>query len=196
MMKYLSYGVEIPMYLLAAFLPLLLLPAPWGGDFGREIVFSVLVLIAVMAWLVRTLAAGEARYTHSPILYAAGVFALATAASALLSHAPFVSVFFADAAAERVSWLAVGILLMVAASSALSKRERAVTTVFILIFAGAVAAAIAAVQMLFSVSIFRYLNSAASGIDANAVGTINGLAIFFAALGMMAMGMLLVRGVP
>lgn len=191
MMQKLSYGVKIPMYALAVLLPLLFLPAPWGGDFGREIVFSVLVLIAVIAWLMQTLAAGEARYVQSPILYAAGALALVTVASALLSHAPFISLFFADAAAERVSWLIIGILLMIVVSSALRRREEAGTTIFILIFSGAVAAAIAAVQMIFNTSLFKYLNGAAVGIDANAVGTINGLAIFFAALGMMAMGMLI-----
>lgn len=193
-LSYGAYGIRVPMYLLAAFLPLLILPAPYGGDFGREIVFSALVLIAVVAWLIRILASGEVRYAHSPILYAATAFALATAASALLSHAPFVAMFFADAAAERLSWLMIGILVMITASSALSKREEAGTTIFILIFGGAGAAAIAAVQIFFKISLFKYLNSAASGIDANAVGTINGLAIFFAALGMMAVGMLVSPG--
>lgn len=188
MIQKLSYGVKIPMYLLAAFLPLLFLPVPWAGDFGREIVFSALVLVAVAAWLVRTLASGEARYVHSPILYAAGALALAAAASALLSHAPFVSVFFADAAAERVSWLIIGILLMIAASSALRRREEAGTTIFILIFSGATAAAIAAVQMLFGFSLFAAFG--AGGIDSNVIGTVNGAALFFAALGMMAAGML------
>ncbi|MFY9462743.1 MAG: tetratricopeptide repeat protein [Candidatus Sungiibacteriota bacterium] len=190
MMTYLSYGVKVPLYLLAAFLPLFFLPLPWGGDFGRELVFSALVVIAVIAWLARALAAGEFRYVHSPILYAAGAMSLALAASAVLSHAPYVAVFFADAAAERLSWLITGVLLMIAASSAFTRREEAGTALFILIFAGAASAAIAAVQMIFSISLFQMLG-AGSGADANAIGTVNGLALFFAALGMMTAGLLL-----
>ena len=190
MMQRLSYGVKMPVYALAGLLPLLFLPAPFGGDFGRELVFSALAAIAVMVWLVRALASGELRYIHSPILYAAGAMAAVAAASAALSHAPYVSVFFADAPAERLSLIITGILLMIAASSALQSKEEAGTALFILIFAGAAAAAMAAVQMLFDVSIFRYFNIA-TGADANAIGTINGLAFFFAALAMMTMGLLL-----
>ncbi len=191
MTQRLSYGVKIPLYLLAAALPLLLLPAPFGGDFGREIVFSALVMIAVMFWLVRTLATGEFSYARSPILFAAGAMAAAMAASAAMSHAPFVSVFFADAPAERLSLLITGVLLMVAGSSALQRREEAGTALFILIFAGAAAAAIAAGQILFTISIFRYLNIAAGADGNNVIGTVNGAALFFAALFMMTVGMLL-----
>ena len=190
-MKYLSYGVSIPLYVFVALLPLLLLPAPFGGDFGRELVFSGLVVIALIAWLARTLASGEFRYVHSPILYAAGGVAAVMAASTLVSHAPFVSVFFADAPAERLSLLITGVLLMIAASSALHRREEAGTALLILIFAGAVAALIAAMQMLFNISIVKYFNSAADAGANNVIGTVNGLALFFAALAMMAMGMLL-----
>lgn len=190
MMQKLSYGTSIPLYILAAFLPLLLLPAPWGGDFGRELVFSALVVIAVIVWLVRVLASGEFRYVQSPILYAAGAMALVMTASAILSHAPFIAVFFADAAAERLSWLMTGILLMIAVSSALQRREEAGTALFILIFAGAAVSAIAALQMLFDISIFKYFNIA-TGTDANAIGTVNGLALFFVALGVMTAGLLL-----
>ncbi|GEM_PF-1144203 len=191
MMQRLSYGVKVPIYLLAAALPLLFLPVPWGGDFGRELIFSVLVVLALMFWLGRTLVSGELRYVHSPILYASGAMVLVAVASALVAHAPFVSVFFADAPAERLSWFITAVLLMVVASSALRKREEAGTALFILVFAGAGAAAIAALQMLFGISIFQYFNIAAGADTNNVIGTVNGAALFFAALAMMTIGMLL-----
>jgi tetratricopeptide (TPR) repeat protein len=180
----------MPIYILAATLPLLLLPRPWGGDFGRELVFSALVLVSVMACLVRALAQGEARYARSPVLYAAAAMGIAATASTLLSHAPFVSLLFADAAAERLSWLVIGILLMAVSATALERREEAGTAVFILIFAGAAAAAAVAAQMLFGFSLWHAVGTA-DAAETNTIGTVNGLAIFFAALGMTAAGILL-----
>lgn len=184
------YGAKIALYVLAALLPLLFVPQPFGIAFGREVVFAVLIMLTVMLWLVAILAAGEIRYVHSPLLYAIGGVAALFGVSTLVSASPFVSAFFSDVAAERLSWLVLGLLTAVAAGSVLRRREEGGTLLLILIFSGALSALGTAIQFVSGHSVLTALGLA-TGADANVIGTVNGLALFYAAFFMMTVGLLL-----
>ena len=189
-------GAKIVLFVLAGALPLWVIPtANIGIDLGREISFGILVLLAFALWLLHVLSAGEMRYQRSPLLWA-GLGTLAVfCAAALASKAPLVSVLFADAGAEKLSSLAMMLVLAGVAGAVLRRREEAGTLLFILIFSGAVSAVLTFFQLAAHISIFKYLNIA-NGMDANVIGTINGLALFYAALLAAAAGLLTVASGP
>lgn len=182
----LSQSAVYVLYLIAGLLPLLFLPAPFGIETGREIVFTILSVVAGILWLVSVLSAGEIRYPVSPVLYIAGITLLVYGASAVLSHAPSLSLFFADAGAERFMTLGIGIALMAVAAGALRSRGTAGAALLMVIFAGAAAAAL---------SLYTFLAGPIGLLPVqpyfNVVGTLNGLALFYASLLIMAVGLLL-----
>lgn len=184
------HGAKIVLYILAALLPLLFAPRSLGIAFGREVIFSVLIMLAVMLWLVAILASGEIRYMHSPLLYAIGGIAALFGVSTLVSASPFVSAFFSDVTAERLSWLVLGLLTAVAAGGVMRRREEGGTLLLILIFSGALSALGTVIQFVSGHSVLAALGLA-TGADANVIGTVNGLALFYAALFMMTVGLLL-----
>ena len=184
------YSAKFVLYILAALLPLLFLPLPLGVAFGREVVFTLLIILAFMLWLVATLASGQIRYAHSPLLYIAGALALLSAVSTFISASPFVSAFYNDVTAERLSWLILGLLAMVTVGGVLRRREEGGTLLLVLIFTGALAALMSAIQFLFGASLLMTFGLA-NGTDANVIGTANSLALFYAALFMMTVGLLL-----
>lgn len=173
------YGAKIALYAMAAFLPLLVLPRPFGIDFGREMMFGMLIMLAFVLWILSILAAGEIRWRHSPILYGAGLVAAAFAASALLSPSPRVAVFFGDVAPERLSLVILGLLAMIIAGNVLRTRAEGGTLLFILIFSGAVSAVLTALQLIADISLLRAIGIAQDAA-ANVVGTLNGLALVYA----------------
>ena len=186
-------GAKIVLFVLAGALPLWFVPSSHIGiDRGREITFGILILLAVILWLLHILSAGEIRYQRSPLLWAALAAAAVFGASALASQAPMVSVLFADASAEKLSSFAAMLVVMITAGSVLWRREDAGTLLFVLIFSGAASAVLTFLQISLNISIFRYLNIA-NGVDANAIGTINGLALFYAALLSLSAGLTLSR---
>lgn len=178
-----SYGARLVLYVVAGLLPLLFLPQPFGADLGREIAFSVLIIVAFALWLVSVLISGEFSYPHSPILYAGAGLAVIFGASTLLSRSPHLSAFWADPSAERWITLIVGLLLAGVAAASLQGRGETGTLLFVLIFSGALSALLNSYQLL----IVNY----PLPFNANVIGTINGLALFYAALFMMALGLLL-----
>lgn len=189
----LAQGAKVLLLIFAAALPLLFLPQPLGVGLGREAVLSVLIVGAAMLWLLSALASGEVRWSHSPVLYAGAALVLVFAASAFLSVEPRAAFLSGDTAVERVWWLALGLVLMIAAGAVPRRREDADALVGTLILAGGVSALATALQLLFGISLLRYLGVAA-GPDANVIGTINGLALFYAAVFMMSAGALVAPG--
>ncbi|MBI2053182.1 MAG: tetratricopeptide repeat protein, partial [Candidatus Sungbacteria bacterium] len=175
------YAAKVILYIFAALLPVVFLPRPLGIDFGREMTFGMLIMLAFVLWVLSVLATGEIRWRHSPILYGAGLLAATFTASALLSPAPWVSVFFGDVAAERLSSVVAGLLLMLTAGNILRRREEGGTLLFIMIFSGALSAALTAFQLLADVSLLRAIG-AVQDATANVVGTMNGLALIYTVL--------------
>lgn len=177
-----AYAARIGLYVIAGLLPLLFLPQPLGIEFGREVAFSALILIAGMLWLVSVLTSGEVRWPHSPILYLAGGLVAVFGVSTILSHAPIISALFADAGAEKYVILAGALVLMGVAGSLIRSPAEAGLLVFILIFAGALSAGLNAFQLI--------VTGYQLPFTANVIGTVNGLSLFYAALFLMTAGLI------
>ena len=193
----LEYGAKIVLYIVAALLPIWFIPWPIGVEFGREVTFTVLIALGAIFWFLSLLTKGEIRYHHSPILYIAAALLALFGLSTIFSKAPSVSMFLADAAAEKFSTLIFGFALMILAGVAFKKREEAIKALMFLLLTATVGGIVSAIQLFFNISIFKYLNilSFAQGVDFNVIGTVNGLALFYAALLIMSIGFL-VAGIP
>ncbi|OHA02308.1 MAG: hypothetical protein A3J58_00585 [Candidatus Sungbacteria bacterium RIFCSPHIGHO2_02_FULL_52_23] len=176
-----TYAAKMILYVFVALVPVFFLPRPFGIDFGREMTFGMLIMLAFVLWMLSILSAGEIRWRHSPIVYGAGLLAIMYAASALLSPAPWVSVFFGDVAPERLSSVVAGLLLMLIVANVLYRREEGGTLLFVLIFSAALSAALTAFQLLAGVSLL-YAIGVADNATVNVVGTLNGLALVYAVL--------------
>ncbi len=177
-----EYGAKMVLYILAAFLPLAFIPYPIGVEVGREALFTILVALAAILWLLSVLTKGEIRLSYSALPLAALLVLLVFGASTVLSKAPMVSFALADATAEKYTTLLLGVVLMCLVAGVLRSRAEAGVFTVVLLAAGAVSALITAVQLLFNVSLFTYLNIPGAGIDFNVIGTLNALALFYLAL--------------
>lgn len=178
------------LYVLAAFLPLAVLPLSLRIDFGREVIFSSLIIAAAVLWFLSILTTGEVRIRHSPVCWAALALLLVFGVATVFSNSPFVSFLISDASAESLVTLIAVLLLMLVTSSVLRSREEAGTLIFILIFAGALSALATLIQIWTGFTPYRWLVNSATNIDFNVVGTINGLSLFYIALFMTTLGVL------
>ncbi|OGZ96209.1 MAG: hypothetical protein A2679_01270 [Candidatus Sungbacteria bacterium RIFCSPHIGHO2_01_FULL_54_26] len=195
-----AYSSKIVLYIIAAVMPLLAVPAPLGTDIGRDVAFVALTAIAGVLWLIGVLARGEMRYPVSPLLWAGAVLIAVWSASAAFSHAPFVSAFFAEAGAERLITLVAGLALMAATGGILKNRgaeadataahASAGTLLFVLIFSGAAAGLLT--LYTFVVGPIGFLPTQPFF---NVIGTVNSMALLYAVLLMMTVGLLLSRAV-
>lgn len=189
---------KIILYVIAGALPLWFVPWPIGIEFGREITFGVLIVLAAIFWLLSVLKTGEIRWSHSPILYASALLFLVFVLSTAFSKAPSVSFLFADPVGERLSTLILGLILMFLAGSVLRTREEAGKAVWILVLAGATAGILSLLQIFgwspYQLSIINDQLSFLRGIDFNVIGTLNGLSLFYGALFMVAVGTAIVTG--
>ena len=190
---YFAYSAKIALWALAALLPIWFVPFSIGVEFGREVTFGVLIFAGVILWLLSVLTRGEIRFVQSPILWAAGLMAAVFAVSAFYSASPFVSFFLAAPVAERVSALVLGILLMILAGAVLTTDEDVGKALELLFLTSGIAALIVFVQLVGNISLFRYLGSFAQGIDFNAVGSINGFALFAAVVFSVGIGVVVSR---
>ncbi len=191
-----EYAAKIVLYVIAAALPLWFIPWPVGVEFGREITFGILILLGAVAWLLSVLTRGEIRWRHSIILYSTAGLLVIFGAATILSKAPWVSAFLADPIAERFLTLIFGAALMVLTSHVFRSREEAGTAALILVFAGALAGLLSFMQ-IFGFSPYQLAGGNLQfirGNDFNVVGTLNGLALFYAALFITSVGLLFAFG--
>ena len=185
-----EFGAKIILYILAALLPIFFVPFPIGVEFGREVVFSVLIILGAIFWFLSILKTGEIRFQLSPILYAALLLLAVFAFSTVFSKSPSVSFFLADSVAEKLTTLILGLVLMVLAGGVFKSREEVGRWVFIFLFSGAVAGILNILQMTQVFQAYKYLASFASGVEFNVIGTANGLALFYGALFVTGVGLL------
>lgn len=181
------------LYVLAGSFPLWFIPLPVGIELGREVSFGIIILLAAILLLSNFLVQGEIRYRYSPLLGAGVVLILVSLVSTFFSKAPLVSALFSDFSAEKLSTIALGVLLMVIISGVLRSSGEIGAFLLILFCSGAVSALITFIQLLAGVSLYHYLFSFAQGADFNAVGTINGLALFYGALFLIGIGIFISR---
>ena len=173
---------RIAVYILAAALPLWFAPIAVSVDFGREIVFGILIIAATLLWLLSVLVGGEFRYHYSPLLLAGALVLAADIASAILSPAPFLSSFFVGPSAERIPAMLAGLLLMILVANLFVERRALLRLLCILVFSGAIAGLHSAIQFLFGISLVGAVLPAAAGIEFNVIGTTNGAMLFYAML--------------
>lgn len=185
-----EFGAKIILYILAGLLPIFFVPLPIGVEFGRETVFSVLIILGAILWFLSILKTGEVRFQKSPILYAALLILVVFAFSTVFSKSTLVSFFLADVAAEKLSTLILGLALTALAGGVFKSREEVGRLVFTLLFSGAIAGILDILQMTQIFPVYKYLASFASGVDFNVIGTINGLALFYGALFVTGIGLL------
>lgn len=182
-------GARWVLYSFAALLPLWFVPVLVGIEFGREVTFAALIILGTLLWLLSVLTSGGIRYQYSPILWSALLLLMVAIASTLFSKTPLVSALFADATAEKLSTLVLGLLLMLLGGSIFQKMEEASTFVFILICAGAVSALATVLALIFNVSVWHVFAPFVQGKDFNVIGTINGLSLFYTILLVMTVGL-------
>lgn len=190
-----EYVSKIILYILAALLPLWFVPWPVDVEFGREITFAALILLATILWLLSVLTQGEFRYQHSPALWAGAAMLLVFILSTIFSKAPMISAIFADPVGERLSTLILGLLLMALAGGVLRSRQEAGMVLYIFTLTGAVAGILSILQF-FGWSPYQLLVISnwlpfMRGIDFNVIGTVNALAIFYTTLFAISTGLLL-----
>ena len=76
------------LYILGAMLPLWVLPLPVAVEFGREITFGALILIAGICWFLSILTTGEIHFRRSPILLFLTLFIVVLGISTFASSSP------------------------------------------------------------------------------------------------------------
>ena len=185
-----EYGAKILLMIVAAMIPLWFLPLPVVLEFGREVTFSICIVAAFILWLLSLLTRGQIRYAGSLILWAAGLMAIAFGVSTILSKAPLVSLTFGDPLAEKFSSLLLGLLVMTLASSIFQKGKDVKRMVTILILATGIAGVFLFFQLAWGISPLSYLTSYAQGNTFNAIGTMNGFALFMVAIFVTALALL------
>lgn len=189
---YFEYTAKIIIYILAALLPVFFIPVQIGIETGREAVFTGLIVVGAICWFLSILKNGEIRLSQSPILYAAVLALVVFGASTIFSSAPWASVFWADAVAEKFSTLIAGLLLMVMAGSVLRSSREAGRTIFILLFSGTISGLLTLLQIFFDLSpVYRVISPLVQGKDFNVIGTVNALALFYTTLLIMSVGIIL-----
>ncbi len=174
------------LYVFAALIPLWFVPLSIPVEFGREVVFAVLAAIVLILQLLIILRSGELSFTRSPVLYSAGLLLLIYSFSTFFSKSSYLSLFFADASAEKLSTLILGIALLLLTSTIFRSLKEVGIFVFILVVAGGFSALITLVGAfgMMPQIISKWLPVT------NAVGTINGLGLFYLTLFMINIGLL------
>ncbi len=169
-------------YIFAALLPIWFVPLPIGLEFGREVTFSLLIIVAAILWLLIVLTSGEIRYQHSGFLYVAGAMLFTWGLSTAFSKSVLLSTVLSDATAEKLSSLVLGALLMFLVGAIFRSRDEASIFLFTLIFSGGIAAIFTLIQLIFGFSVWGFAASFAEGKVFNVVGTTNGLTLFYMVL--------------
>lgn len=185
-------GAKIILYIFAALLPLWFVPFSLPTEFGREITFGVLIVIAVILRLLIILRTGEVNFPHSFLLWAAAALLVIFSASVFLSKSPLLSLLFSEATGEKLSTLILGILIMLLAATSFGHKREIGVLLFILLIAGTVSALITLLQFLGVpvYSVLRFL-PLMQGQNFNVVGTVNGLALFYVSLLLINVGLIL-----
>ncbi len=189
--NYFEFGAKVLLYLAIALVPIWFIPLQIEPDIGREITLSILIVLAALLWLLSLFSRGEIRYTHSAILWGAGLLMVVWAVSAVFSRVPIKASFFGDVSAEKFSTLALGMLAMVLLGAAMRSRREWKLAFLVLMASGGAGALMTAFQFISGISIGGLVGiPGAQGQDFNVVGTANGLSLMYSAFFMMGLGAL------
>lgn len=182
---------RVLLFIFAAAIPLWFVPLRINVDFGREIAFLLLIASAFVCYLLSGLLTGKFRFVYSSGLVAAGIFLLAASVSTFVSRTPFASAFLADPSAEKWSTLLAGFLVMAVSASMFSRRRDAAIAVAVFLIAAGVEALLTFLSLAFHISVAHTIAPFVQGDGFNVIGTINGLALLYAAGLITAIGFIL-----
>ncbi|OHA00743.1 MAG: hypothetical protein A3C07_02515 [Candidatus Sungbacteria bacterium RIFCSPHIGHO2_02_FULL_47_11] len=180
-------GSRFILYVFMALLPLGFIPWQGGVEYGREITFGVFILCAGILWLLSILTKGEIRWRHSFIVYAALLLAAVFGLSAAFSKAPLVSLIFAEVSGEKFATLILGIVAMVLFANIMRSSRAVGVSLMVLILSSAVLGVLGLIHFFIGFSLYGLIAPFSVELGFNPVGTVNGLALFYAALLMMGM---------
>ncbi|TSC68498.1 MAG: hypothetical protein G01um101466_428 [Parcubacteria group bacterium Gr01-1014_66] len=174
------------LYVFAALLPVWILPLPVSIEFGRELTFMLLIVLAGLSWCLSFLARGQMRLHYSVIHFAVAGFLIVLTVSVLTSALPFRSLLVNGPSAERFIAPLLGALLMLIVAGSMEKYQ---IERFLLILFGSttLAGIITAIQLIGEISLYGIIIFGAGNFDANPVGTLNGLSLFYGMILMMEM---------
>lgn len=177
---------EWSIYATAFLLPLLILPFG-GSELFRVTVFSVLIFLAFGSQLVKGLRTGSISYTKSPLNVAVSVFVAVSAFSTFFSGASSAAFGSSDVISERFLSIIVYALLYVLAISALRSKDTPIIFMLSMITGGTLAGIVSFAQYFGLYLPFDFTHR----IDFNAIGTLNGLALYYGFLFAVVVGILL-----
>lgn len=181
--KYIATGC---LYLAAFLAPIFFLPFTPSAAYGKEMVVSLLIFIAFLAWLANFLSSGSFRYTHTPLNAATGIILVALLIAAILSKHFFTSLWGADATGERfLSWLVFALAYFLIGS--LINRQKSLRMIALL-FLSSSPLGLATLLQLFSINIFSWLGVA--NTQFNPIGTQNALMVFYGLIAVFGIGIL------
>lgn len=190
-----EYISKIILYIVVALIPVWFVPLSIDVEQGREVTFSVLVILAAIFWLTSVLIKGEFRFQQSPILYTVGLLLIAFVASTLLSKAPAVSALFAVVLGQRFSSILIGIVLMLVFGGVMRSMKDIATPVFLLMLFGGIGGIITLFQYYgwspYQFSFVQNYLGFSGGADFNVIGTVNALSLFYVVLLAMGLGLTL-----
>lgn len=190
--EYFLKGSRFVLYVLMALLPLWVIPWWQGGvDYGREITFGIVILLAGILWLLSILTRGEILLRHSFILHAAFLLVVVFGVSTAFSKAPLVSLLFAETSGEKFATLVLGVIALALYTNVVRSSREIGVSLMILLFSGAIAGILGLVQFFTGFSPYALIAPFPVELGFNPIGTVNGLSLFYVALLMMGIWFLL-----
>ncbi|MDO8664542.1 MAG: hypothetical protein Q7K44_03315, partial [Candidatus Liptonbacteria bacterium] len=184
-----GWGKEIAtwcLYLVAFLTPIFFLSLTPSAIYAKETIVSLIVFVAVIAWLAEFLSSGSFRYTHTIFNTVTGVFLAVLFVSTILSKHFFTSLWGADATGEKfLSWLVFALLFLLVGSCI--DRPKSVWMIAFLFLSSSLLGLVTLLQ-LFGLNVFSWLG--ALGSQFNPVGTLNALMVFYGFIAVLGVGIL------
>ena len=188
LINFLDKGIHFCIYAVLFVAPLLLIPiTPSPLEFPKEILFSLLVGIAVIFWLVKIIITDKIEIKRSFLFVPITIFLLAYALSGMLSIYPDRS-FWGHTGDESSSLLVliICILYFFVVTNNISSRKSIKKLLFVTLLAGAIASIYATFQIwgIHIIELHKLENR-----SINTVGTFTASAIYFAGLAVLTGGL-------
>ncbi|MEA3273423.1 MAG: tetratricopeptide repeat protein [Patescibacteria group bacterium] len=188
LVNFLDQGIHFCIYAVLFIAPLLLIPiTPSPLEFPKEIIFSLLVGMATIFWLVKIIVTDKIEIKRSFLFVPITIFLLAYALSGMLSIYPDRSFWgYAGGESSSLLILVICILYFFIVTNNISSRESVKKLLFVTLLAGAIASIYATLQIwgIHIIELHKLENR-----SINTVGTFTASAIYFAGLAILAGGL-------
>ncbi len=185
-----EWMAKIIIYIFAALLPVLVMPLPLNIEFGREVAFGTLIILATIFWLLGILTKGTFRIQRSPLMIFGGILLIILAASTLASKTPYASFMINEPLGERTFLAVLALLLTFVAGSVISSKKEVKKILLLLVGTGALGGLIGAFSLYLQKPILQFIFSVFAAPETNPVGTSNGLALIYVVYLAIALGLL------